>query len=474
MSPRHGFWRNFVSVSMALCVLSGFVVTTTAGAEPGQSLTALDRYIAKPDDSYAWQLVDTIPGDGYTTYVVDLKSQTWRTREEVDRTLWEHWLTIVKPDRVESKTGMLFIGGGGNKGAAPKNADEMIAKLAVGTGSVVAELKMVPNQPLEFHQDGQQRNEDDLIAYTWVKLMTTGDPTWTARMPMVKSAVRAMDTVQAVLASEPAGKLPIEDFVVAGGSKRGWTTWLTGAVDKRVVAIIPIVIDVLNVRRSMQHHHDAYGFWAPSVGDYVRHKVVEMQDTPGYAQLLQLEDPYSYVNRLTMPKYIVNAAGDEFFLPDSSQFYFSELKGEKYLRYVPNANHSLAGTDALESVMAFYHAVLANKPRPHFSWTFDDDNAIRVTSREKPLTVNLWQASNPKARDFRLETVGPGFSSRELTAAADGQYVARVDRPEQGWTAFFVELVFDSGFTFPFKFTTAVRVTPDTLPYKGKPASGGR
>lgn len=29
-------------------------------------------------------------------------------------------------------------------------------------------------------------------------------------------------------------------------SQRGWTTWLTGAVDKRVVAIVPVVMDELN------------------------------------------------------------------------------------------------------------------------------------------------------------------------------------------------------------------------------------
>ncbi len=441
------------------------------GAPP---LTALDKYIAKPDESYSWKLASTIPGEGCTTYVIDLKSQTWRTPEEVDRTLWEHWLSIVKPDRVTSSTAMLFIGGGGKKTTPPEKPGDLTRQLALGTGSIVAELSMVPNQPLEFHQDGKHRVEDDLIAYTWMKLMMTGDLTWTARMPMVKSAVRAMDAVQAFLASDEGGKLPIDGFVVAGGSKRGWTTWLTGVVDKRVVAIVPIVIDVLNVRHSMEHHHAAYGFWAPSVGDYVRHKIFEMKDSAAYAALLKIEDPYSYIDRLTMPKYIVNAAGDEFFLPDSSQFYFADLKGEKYLRYVPNASHSLSGTDALESVMAFYHAILTKQPRPQFSWTFVDDDKIRVTTREKPVKVNVWQATNPKARDFRLETFGPGYRSHEIAADADGNYVARVPRPEQGWTAFFVEMVFDSGFKFPFKFTTAVRVTPDTLPFVDKPSTGSK
>jgi len=459
------FLALLASLSCVVCLapLAPVVAQDQAGVQ-----TPLDLYIGKPDPSYSWKVVHTVAGDGYTAYVVDLKSQTWRTPEEVDRTLWEHWLTIVKPERVNSSKAMLFIGGGGNGKDAPQKPSDMIVKLALGTGSVVAELGMVPNQPLEFHQDGQKRKEDDLIAYTWVKLMQSGDPTWTARMPMVKSAVRALDTIQALLASDEGGQQKIDGFVIAGGSKRGWTTWLTGAVDKRVVAIVPIVIDVLNVRRSMDHHHAAYGFWAPAVGDYVRHKVFDKRDAPEYAALLAIEDPYSYIDRLTMPKFIVNAAGDEFFVPDSSQFYFAELKGEKYLRYVPNASHSLNGSDALESVMAFYNAVLTNKPRPQFSWSFVDEGQIRVTTREKPLAVKLWQATNHKARDFRLQTLGPKYTSVDVGEASGGEYIAHVARPAEGWTAYFVELTFDSGFRFPFKFTTAVRVTPDTLPHEGK------
>ena len=80
--------------------------------------------------------------------------------------------------------------------------------------------------------------------------------------------------------------------------------------------------------------------------------------TPQYRALLAIEDPYSYRDRLTMPKYLVNATGDQFFLPDSSQFYFDGLKGEKYLRYVPNSEHSMRGTDAAENVQAFYESFL--------------------------------------------------------------------------------------------------------------------
>ena len=65
----------------------------------------------------------------------------------------------------------------------------------------------------------------------------TGDANWVTRLPMVKSAVKAMDAATEFLASAEGGKVTIKKFVVAGGSKRGWTTWLTGAADPRVKAI---------------------------------------------------------------------------------------------------------------------------------------------------------------------------------------------------------------------------------------------
>jgi PhoPQ-activated pathogenicity-related protein len=433
--------------------------------------TALDQYVAKPDPSYAWHVVNTLREPGLTTFVVDLKSQTWRSPEEVDRTLWQHWLVIAKPDGATSDTALLLIGGGSNGGDPPKEVDKRVRTLALGSQSIVANLSMVPNQPLVFHNDGKQRKEDDLIAYTWMQFFKTGDPTWPARNAMVKSAVRAMDTITAVMASAQGGQRKVDKFVVAGGSKRGWTTWMTGAVDKRVVAIAPLVIDVVNVQKSMRHHYAAYGFWAPSVDDYTQQGIFHYLGTPEMEKLEKLVDPYFYRDRLTMPKFIMNASGDQFFLPDSSQFYFDDLPGDKYLRYVPNADHSLDGTDAVKSLLAFYLTVLHNKPRPVVHWTFEDDGSIVVTSQTQATTAVLWQATNPAARDFRVETLGKKYTATALQDVGSGVHVYRgnVDPPTTGWTAYYIELTYDIGEKdVPFKLSTAVRVTPDTLPYADK------
>jgi PhoPQ-activated pathogenicity-related protein len=427
--------------------------------------TALDRYVKKPDASYSWRIEQTVKGDGSTQFMVDLTSQTWRTEKDVNRPVWRHWLIVVKPDKPASKTAFLFIGGGSNGGKAPGSADKSTILIAKATNTVAVELRMVPNQPLIFHNDGKNRKEDDLIGYTWDQFLKTGDDTWPARLPMVKSAVRAMDCVQELLASEKGGKTPIEKFVVAGGSKRGWTTWCTAAVDKRVAAAVPIVIDVLNVNVSMRHHAAAYGFYTEAVGDYIAHKIMQRRDDPRMKPLLDIEDPYSYLDRLTMPKFIVNATGDEFFCPDSSQFYFDGLKGEKHLRYVPNASHSLRDTDALESIVTFYQMVLSSKDRPQYVWKFEKDGSIRVKTHTTVKQVNLWQATNPKARDFRVARIGKAYTSRPLRDQGDGVYVGKIEPPKEGWTAFFVELVFDVGGKFPLKVTSGVRVLPDKLPH---------
>lgn len=433
--------------------------------------TALDHYVHAPDDSYSWRIVSSQESRGMKTMVVDMISQNWRSSEDVDRPQWQHWITVSIPNQVRSPIGLLFIGGGRNAGGLPEGPNEMLQSIARATGTMVAELRMVPNQPLIFHQDGQGRFEDDLIGYTWDQFLQTGDPTWPARNPMVKSAVRAMDTMTAVAASDAGGGQVVERFVVTGGSKRGWTTWLTGAVDQRVIGIVPIVIDVLNIDPSMRHHFAAYGFWAPAIGDYVQHRIMERMDHPRLKELYDLVDPYQYRDRLTMPKFIVNATGDQFFLPDSSQFYWDDLLPPKYLRYVPNADHGLRDSDAVESLTAFYSLILEDKQGPQFSWARPEPGTLQVRTEDQPREVRLWQATNPAARDFRVETLGRKFTSTVLEPQADGQYVATVSPPEEGWTAFFVELTYDVGGIFPLKLTTSVAVIPDVLPYADRDPS---
>lgn len=434
---------------------------------PEEKKTALDRYVETPDPAFAY---DTPPAkveenEAYTARTYHLVSQTWLKPEQVDRTNWEHWLIVIEPKDVTQPEALMFIGGGSNRpDADPPGADEGLVRVAAMTKSVVAEIKQIPNQRLKFpdeHDDRykeQGRTEDEIISYCWDKFILTGDALWLTRLPMTKAVVRAMDVVQKEM---PA----VEKFTVAGGSKRGWTTWTVGAVDSRVVAIMPAVIDILNVVKSLDNHYAAYGFWAPAISEYEDMNVLGRMHTPEFEALCDIVDPYSYIDRLVMPKYIINATGDQFFLPDSWRFYFDDLKGEKYLRYVPNTDHGLS-MEAYLNLASFHHAIINDTPRPEFAWRMEADGNFVVECTTPPTKVLLWQASNPDARDFRLETIGEAWQSTELAPAEPGVYKTAIAAPEKGWTGFMVELEFPNpGFMLPFKFTTGVSVVPQVWPF---------
>ena len=123
-------------------------------------------------------------------------------------------------------------------------------------------------------------------------------------------------------------------------------------------------------------------------------------------------------------------------------------------------------------MIAYYDAVLRNRPRPHFTWKFEKDGRITVKCADQPSEVKLWQAANPEKRDFRLAAIGPAYQPTPLTEKGKGIYEAALAKPAKGWTASFIELTFPSGGKYPFKFTTPVRITPDTLPFPLPKPSG--
>ena len=471
-----GFLAAVLGLALAgttACIAPSQTAQKPAVAAPNPR-NVLDAYIAKPDPSFAWKLDHTFTGPGYHGAVLDLTSQTWLTPAVMDRSVWKHWLIVTIPDTVTSKKAFLFIGGGSNDRAAPKGPSDNMALMATDTHTVVAELGQVPNQPMHFPDNPTvNRTEDDIIAYLQAHYDPKTNPEALVRLPMVKSGTAAMTAVQQYLASEAGGKKPIDGFVVAGGSKRGWTTWLVGLEDPRVVGMIPIVINVLDVNATTRHHWEAMGYFSPALGDYVHHKLIPDEiGKPKMDAVNAIEDPLNYRGRARMkiPKFIINAVGDEYFPPDNTRFSYHLLPAGKSLRMLPNSKHSTQGADIGDSMTAWFDAVIRNRSVPDYSWTVRDDGALVVKPSGKPSAVLLWQGSNPKARDFRVDSIGKAFTSTPLQPSAEGTYVANVPKPAAGYTAYFVELTYPSGTKYPFKFTTEVYVKPDVLPYRWEDA----
>mgnify|MGYP006091057797 FL=1 len=457
------------ATAKAIFLLALSALFSISFASEGLKLTALDYYVQEPDKHYKYSIHSTVEGDGYKTHIVEMTSQKWLTENEVNLPIWEHVMLITVPDNVLSDIGFLYITGGSKSNSMPTQAVESDIKRALESGTVVSTLHMVPNQPLEFIEDGISRTEDSIIAYTWDKFFRTGDEKWPLRLPMTKSAVRAMDTITSVMMDSAA--IEVDQFVVAGGSKRGWTTWTTAIVDARVVAIAPIVIDLLNVGESFKHHYSVYGAYSPAVIDYVASGNINWNGTPQWDALMDIVEPFEYRDRLTLPKFLLNSTGDEFFLPDSWRFYWDELVGEKHVRYVPNSNHGMGGTDVAQSLDAWYHAVVHNVSIPRYSWDVSEDGLITFLSQDKPTKVLLWQASNPENRNFMQAVIGRAYESTVLSEVEPGLYQIQLDAPDEGYTAYYVEAHYPSGLSVPFKFTSGVKVVPDTTEFNWEMAS---
>jgi PhoPQ-activated pathogenicity-related protein len=457
----------------ALVLLALLAALPTAQAGPD---TALRDYVNAADPAYGYTHVATVPQTGFSIHVLAMTSQNWRSASEVNRTLWSHWLALIVPTNIRTTTGAVLVVGGDNSPTPPSlNGIEVLiaAQLAMSSSSVVAIVANTPNQPLVFADTPFPQDEDALVAYTWDKAMDTGDWTWPAYLPMVKGVVRAMDTAQSY-APTVTGR-PLQNFVVIGFSKRGATTWLTAAVDPRVVAAAPGVFDVLNMAPQFEHHYSAYGFYTSAVQDYVNYNIVRRIRSPEGQDLLKVVDPHSYRTALGLPKFLINSPGDQFFLPDAERFYLNNLPGETLSRYVPNTDHSLSSSagviDALTSLIAWYQQVIFGAPRPVLTTTLA--GGVLTVRANSPATVaRLWKAVNPAARDFRRESIGEAWTNSPVPDSGGGTYIATLSSPASGYAAYFLELVYPNVAGLPQTYSTPVYVTPDTLPFEVVDAIG--
>ncbi|QMU29760.1 PhoPQ-activated protein PqaA family protein [Adhaeribacter radiodurans] len=398
---------------------------------------ALSRYVEKPDTSFHWQADLPSSDNSGTFYEVNFQSQNWQNIP------WKHQLIVYFPAKAKYPATMLLV----LRHLYDREAG--LASLKVisdSTGTPAAMLYDIPNQPLF-----ESKEEDDLQAYTFSQYLKTGDESWPLLFPMVKSVVRALDVVQ--LLAKRQKQLAVTDFILAGHSKRGHTTWLTAAADKRVKGIIPIAIDILNSKAQLPHHLEAFGEYS-TPSQATTNLLKELQQPRGQ-RLIQMVDAYSYREQLLIPKLIVSATNDNFFTTDALNLYWPGLKRSKAVLYLSNANHVQADADPRinPTAFAFARAVAAHTSLPPLSWQYrpeKDRIRLEIRTDKRATKARLW-TSRAKTKDFRQAV----WSSQPITQISKTKgdqefiYTVEVSRPASGYKAIFGEVEFvEDGHSF--------------------------
>ncbi|CAF1002204.1 unnamed protein product [Rotaria sordida] len=462
--------------------------------------TPLDDYVHADDPHFGWTVIRTYQQPDYNLYILNFTSQKWFDETVTDHPIWWHYLCISVPLKLtRPNSAYMLIDGGHNSDSIPRPEENLLSltsMFAISAGSLGVYLADIPNESFRFIADpsNRSRSEDGLIAWTWKAFMENPDnPNILLRMPMTKASVRAMDAVQ-----QFADKLGVhvpKTFVIAGASKRGWTTWTTAAVDnERVIGAVPIVMDILNLQKNMHHHYRSLAGWTFAFNDYYDLNITQDVDNPNLNKMAAIIDPYSYFDRYRNMKILqIQTGGDEFFLPDNEDAFWYDLQvatGGSFLRRIPNAEHSCAGHEIsiFFTMRSFYLSIYDNRPLPSFKWTKTSNNThgyiravVDFSVGPKPINVLGYHARtlNNKRRDFRLVIADPNHPGKvmanpviwlkndvviEAQTPTTTVYSVTIANPLSGWEAFFIQANFPGPDGTALELTTETQIIPDTYP----------
>ncbi|EIP3280637.1 PhoPQ-regulated protein [Escherichia coli] len=411
-----------------------------------------------------------------------LNSQAWSPQGVVSPERWQNGVDIYIPYSARENNALVVINNGSNNNGsgspvAPTNfSEEKLTRIAVATQTVVISVSNVPNQVLSYQGVTTPLAEDDSVAYSWKLFIgdTQKYQNASLHVPMAASVSQAFRLAKKELAQQKITK-----FIVAGASKRGWAAWLTALSDPDVDAVVPFVMDLLDTKKSLEHIYQSYGKnWPVAFYPYYKQGIDQQISTDEFASLMTLEDPLTYLNtdmgeHLKIDKYIINASGDDFYVPDNSHFYYKQLPGSKSLRVVPNSSHNGIMSIAEQSIITFVNRFQKKQKLPEIKETVqnsgDGKKELAVIFSEKPATVLQWTAINPAARDFRY-ACDIKYNSVPVSLTGDNHTLSiPLTSPSDGWQATYIEATFSDGYVV----TTQVYITPDDKYPETAPPSAG-
>lgn len=449
----------------------------------GQALTNVISDYRKLLESKPLQysFVETVQLDRVVLNKYNLMSQSWSPQGVVHPEIWQHSVDIYIPELAKRKNVLVVINNGSNDNGvgnplAPTNfSEEMLSRIAIATKMAVISVSNIPNQVLNYQGVNSPLAEDDSVAYSWRLFLNDGVKYQNASLhiPMSASVSQAFR-----LAKQELVQLDITNYIVTGASKRGWAAWLTALSDPAVNAVIPLAMDLLNTRNALKHMYLSYGKnWPIAFFPYYNQEIDKSIGSRAFSRLMTLEDPLYYMeggkeDGFKISKYIINASGDDFYVPDNSHLYYGRIPGEKSLRVVPNSTHNGIMSVAEQSLITFLKRFQAQVPLPTIKEFLTDSTTERLLTvhfSEMPNSVVKWTAINQNARDFRF-SCDIKYSPEAIDISRDTKVVSvpLVDL-KNGWQATYIEATFDDGYVA----TTQVYITPEEEFPQIAPPSGG-
>ncbi len=429
--------REFVTAAAAALVAVPAIARQPEGSVaapfvPPPPSGPLADYVRRDDPATRFELVgwgESCSGEWLTGR---LTSQLWKGVE------WVHELSLFRPTDTDDRGPMLlWIDGGSSERLPeqdqwePSDATRTLSRVAIAAGMPAAVVRQVPYQPMF---DGLF--EDGLIAHSFVEFARTGDPTWPLLLPMAKAAVEAMTAAETIAGSRWG--LSVDGFVTTGASKRGWTTWLSAAVDERVIGFVPAVIDMLSMEKHVGLQRQSFGGMSNKLEDYTSRGIERLLGTPRGRELVGIVDPFAYRERLVQPKLIALGTNDPYWPLEACSLYYNQLEGPRWVSYTPNAGHGLPAERLGGLVAAMGRHVAGLEALPVVDWSIEADATGKICRADCPDAevekAVAWTATAP-SRDFRKAIWHP------MPVERDGEgWRLSVPRPADGYAAGLIEL----------------------------------
>eukprot|EP00406_Dinophysis_acuminata_P033029 CAMPEP_0179356802 /NCGR_PEP_ID=MMETSP0797-20121207/78078_1 /TAXON_ID=47934 /ORGANISM="Dinophysis acuminata, Strain DAEP01" /LENGTH=117 /DNA_ID=CAMNT_0021071995 /DNA_START=1 /DNA_END=351 /DNA_ORIENTATION=+ len=114
----------------------------------------------------------------------------------------------------------------------------------------------------------------------------------------------------------------------------------------------------------------SYGHPPVAVADYFGRDFLSLLDTPGCHRLFKTIDVWNYIEKLTMPKFVMMTGNDDFMLIDASRGWWDKLPGDNTFMMKPNLPHlfQMSANDFLSPAVAFLQGVITKQATPKISW----------------------------------------------------------------------------------------------------------